>query len=242
MKVEERVRRAIAKRKTVILRSELAGLASPSQLSKVLRALVQQGMLVRIGRGIYARTRRSSVTGAVIPAGSLETLATQALGKLGVPIRPGKAAAAYNDGRTTQLPGAFVVDTGPRRISRKITVGGRTVHYERTMKGQKSQAMSKQPVIVRSWRVFEVQLPNRPGPTRHVVGTNMDTGEGMVSSAIVSFNPSTGRVETESGSVYMLEGVAAVANLKCEALWARWTAKASLGQEREVTTEYAVLF
>lgn len=87
-------------------------------------------MLMRIGTGVYAKTRKSSVTGATIPAGSLETLATETLRKLGVQVTAGKAAAAYNAGKTTQLPGTFVVNTGRRRITRRIEVGGRTLAYE----------------------------------------------------------------------------------------------------------------
>lgn len=131
MKLEERLLRSVRLRKSdVILRTELTGMASPSQLSKALQSLQVKGILVRIGTGIYARTRHSSVTGATIPAGSLETLATQALQKMGVAVTAGRATAAYNSRGTTQLPGAFVANTGARRITRRIEVGGRSVVYE----------------------------------------------------------------------------------------------------------------
>ena len=115
---------------TVILRRELAALGSSSQITRALKALQDSGAILRIGTGVYAKTRRSSITGALIPAGSLETLSLEALRKLGVSVEPGKAAAAYNSGATTQIPGAFVVRTD-RRITRKISVGGRSVIYER---------------------------------------------------------------------------------------------------------------
>lgn len=114
----------------VILRADVAKLGSASQVSEALKALQAQGVLVRIGTGVYAKTRKSSVTGAIIPAGSLESLAVEALRRLGVSVSAGSAAAAYNTGRTTQLPGTFVANTGRRRISRKIAVGGRLVKYE----------------------------------------------------------------------------------------------------------------
>ena len=115
---------------TVILRRELAALGSPSQITRALKALQASGAIMRIGTGVYAKTRRSSITGALIPAGSLETLSLEALRKLGVSVAPGKAAAAYNSGATGQIPGTFVVRTD-RRISRKISVGGRSLIYER---------------------------------------------------------------------------------------------------------------
>jgi len=131
MNIQERLLRSIRQRKsTVILRTELAGMGSPSQLTVALKALQVQGVIVRIGTGVYAKTRRSSVTGALIPAGSLESLASETLKKLGVSVQTGRAAAEYNTGQTTQLPGAFVAHTGRRRISRRIAVGGRQVVYE----------------------------------------------------------------------------------------------------------------
>jgi len=131
MKFSDRLLRLIERQPgNVIFRAELAGLGSPAQITAALTTLIDKGVIVRISIGIYARTRKSSVTGATIPAGSLETLATETLKKMGVPFNLGRAAAAYNAGDTNQLPGAFVVNTGERRISRKITVGGRTLGYE----------------------------------------------------------------------------------------------------------------
>lgn len=131
MNFQQRLLRSIKQRKgNIILRAELAGKGSSSQVTEALKALQYQGVIVRIGTGVYAKTRRSSVTGALIPAGSLESLASETLKKLGVTVRAGSAAAAYNAGATTQLPGAFVANTGRRRISRKIEVGGRQVVYE----------------------------------------------------------------------------------------------------------------
>lgn len=141
MKLEERLLRSIKQRDSdVVLRSELVKMSSASQLSEALKSLQDKGVLVRIGTGVYARTRRSSVTGATIPAGSLETLATEALRKMGVAVMAGKAAMEYNAGKTTQLPGSFVANTGRRRITRKIAVGGRSVVYENDFCGAKASA------------------------------------------------------------------------------------------------------
>jgi hypothetical protein len=131
MKIQERMLRSIKQRSgNVVIRAELAGLGSASQVTQSLKSLQDKGVIVRIGTGVYAKTRKSSVTGALIPAGSLETLASETLKRLGVTVSAGSAAAAYNAGKTTQLPGAFVANTGRRRISRKIAVGGRQLVYE----------------------------------------------------------------------------------------------------------------
>lgn len=131
MKLEDRLLRSVKQRPgNVILRSEVASLGSASQVSEALKALCVRGVLTRIGTGVYAKTRISSVTGNRIPAGSIETLSIEALSRLGVAVRPSRAAEEYNSGRTTQLPGSWVVNTGDRRISRRIAVGGRTLMYE----------------------------------------------------------------------------------------------------------------
>jgi pyridoxine 5'-phosphate synthase PdxJ len=131
MNIQERLLRSIKQRTgNVILRAELAGRGSSSQITAALKALQDQGVIVRIGTGVYAKTRISSVTGALVPAGSLESLVSETLKRLGVSVSAGSAATAYNTGKTTQLPGAFVANTGRRRISRKIAVGGRQVVYE----------------------------------------------------------------------------------------------------------------
>ena len=140
MKLQARMLRSVRQRAgNVVLWAELSGMGSGSQVTVALKALVTAGVLVRIGTGVYAKTRKSSVTGAVVPAGSLETLASEALRKLGVEVTAGSAAEAYNSGRASQLPGSFVANTGRSRISRKISVGGRTLAYENDLKRAKTR-------------------------------------------------------------------------------------------------------
>lgn len=87
MKLQERMLRSIKQRAgNVILRTELAGMGSASQVTGALKALQEKGVLIRIGTGVYAKTRKSSITGAIVPAGSLETLASETLRKLGVQV------------------------------------------------------------------------------------------------------------------------------------------------------------
>ncbi|MDH6149547.1 MULTISPECIES: DUF6088 family protein [Paraburkholderia] len=132
MKLEDRVTRSIGRRKgAVILRRELERFGSPAQLSRVLARLVGTGALVRVSRGVYAKTRRNKFTGDLTPAGTLESIAAETFRKLGIAIKHGKLGLEYNSGRSTQVPMLAVVNTGNRRITRKIQVGRRTLTYER---------------------------------------------------------------------------------------------------------------
>ena len=133
MKLQERVIRSIAARKSVVVfRSELASLGSPAHLSRILARLVSEGKLVRVSRGIFAKTRHNKFTGGLAPAGMFEAIAAEVFRKLRIDTAPGQLARDYNAGKTTQVPMLAVVNTGPRRITRKIQVGSRTVTYERS--------------------------------------------------------------------------------------------------------------
>ena len=140
MRLTERIRRSIANRNgNVILRSELVALGSPSQLSRALSELMDEGCLIRVGKGIYAKTRTNSFTGQPSPNGTLESIASEAFQKLGIEISSGKMAQDYNNGRSTQIPPRTVVNTGDRRIRRRIEVGGRALVYENDFGRAKSQ-------------------------------------------------------------------------------------------------------
>jgi len=140
MKLEERVARSIARRKgVVILRSELAGLGSAAQLSRVLSTLVEAGKLVRVSRGIFAKTRVNRFTGGLAPAATFEEIAAAVFRKLQIEITHGELARDYNAGRTTQVPMLAVVNTGARRITRKIQVGRKSVIYERKARHQREE-------------------------------------------------------------------------------------------------------
>lgn len=135
MNVQEKVVRSIANRRgNVILRSELNKFGSESQVTRAVSAMVGAGKLVRAGKGVFVKTKVSSITGNRIPAATLETVATETFKKLRVRVLPSKAAQDYNSGKTTQLPTKLIVRTPKRKISRKITVAGRTLEYEKNYK------------------------------------------------------------------------------------------------------------
>ncbi|QIM52830.1 DUF6088 family protein [Hydrogenophaga crocea] len=119
-------------RSPVVLRSELRKLGySSSSLSAALRTLIDQGVLVRIGTGIYAKAKPSVLSGRPIPVEPLEVLAPIALRKLGVKVQPARRYRDYNAGRTTQVPVGVVVNVGRQRVTRKIGFNGKFVEYER---------------------------------------------------------------------------------------------------------------
>jgi hypothetical protein len=84
--------------------------------------------------GVYAKAKKSVLSGNPIPVRPLGVLAPQALKKMGVELFVSPAVVEYNAGRTTQIPAGNVINTGERRITRKLAFGQQRVTYETNKK------------------------------------------------------------------------------------------------------------
>lgn len=132
MNILDRIKRSVVNRgDAVFLRAEFERFGSPAQVGRALSQLTQGGALVRIGLGVYAKAKPSVLTGQPIPARPLEVLAPEVLKKLGITVMPSRLTQDYNAGRSTQLPSGIVLNTGKRRIVRKLSFNGKAVQYER---------------------------------------------------------------------------------------------------------------
>jgi hypothetical protein len=131
MNTLERIKRSVANRGDgVFLRNEFEQFGSPAQVGRSLRQLTPDGMLVRLGMGVYAKAKPSALTGKPIPLRPLEVLAPEALYKLGIAIAPSRLVQAYNANRSTQVPAGIVVNVGKQRVVRKLGFNGKVVQYE----------------------------------------------------------------------------------------------------------------
>jgi hypothetical protein len=101
MNIEQRILISIRKRATkVVLLKDVAALGSRASVSRSLASLVQKGVLVRLGYGVYAKTRINRITQRPAPDGWFYDLANEALLRLGINAEPGEAARLYNAGST----------------------------------------------------------------------------------------------------------------------------------------------
>jgi hypothetical protein len=117
MKLADRMRQSIRRRSGhVVLRAELAPLGSASQVSQALKTLQRDGELLRLGAGVYAKARRDKSTHEVMPVVDVETLRHEVAHKLNAQVTDGG-------------DGTLVLDTGARRVSRKLALGQDTVQY-----------------------------------------------------------------------------------------------------------------
>ena len=131
MNIEQRMKRGVALSKAdVFVRSDFIRYGSEAQVSRGIRSLIEQGRLVKLGVGIYAKTKKSVLSGKPIPVKPVGVLAPVALGKLGVRVYPSWQTRQYNLGQSTQIPAGNVINTGEQRISRKISFGNQFIAYE----------------------------------------------------------------------------------------------------------------
>ena len=127
-KVSARIAR---KNDAVFVREDFADLGGYDQIGRILRQLAAEEKLIRIGYGLYAKAKRSMLTGELVPVLPLPDLAREALERLGVETGISQLKRDYNAGLTTQVPtGRRIAVKG--RVSRKIGYDGTYVSYERS--------------------------------------------------------------------------------------------------------------
>lgn len=129
--LNKRIRyRIVRSKQTVFLPTDFMDLSDRDQVGRVLRQLINSGDIIKIGYGLYAKAKTSSISGKIVPQKSLPELGKEALLKLGVEVFPSKYELAYNEGRSTQVPTGRVIGI-KNRISRKIGYDGKYIVFEK---------------------------------------------------------------------------------------------------------------
>jgi hypothetical protein len=126
-KIEGRLSR---KRDDVFLRADFKDLGGYDQVGVVMRKMVREGKLLKLGQGIYTRAQASIIDGRPVPVKTITPLMTEALGKIGVATGPTRIERDYNEGRTTQVPSGRLIGVS-RRVRRTLGYNGATVSFER---------------------------------------------------------------------------------------------------------------
>ena len=129
--LEEKVLlRVSLKRGSVFVRDDFMDLGEYDQVGRVLRQLVAKKKLIKIGYGLYAKAKPSTLSKEIIPQAPLPTLAREALAKLKVKTGLSVYDKEYNSGKSTQVPTGRVIAV-QSRITRKIGYNGVYIGYER---------------------------------------------------------------------------------------------------------------
>lgn len=115
----------------VFLRADFNGLGSYDSVGRALNRLVQEGRLMSVGYGLYAKAAPSPFTGKPAPVVGIKLLATEALRRLGKTVGHASFETAYNEKRSTQVPTGRVIAV-KGRVSRRIGYDGKYVILERS--------------------------------------------------------------------------------------------------------------
>jgi hypothetical protein len=114
----------------VFMRQDFDDIGGYDQIGRILRQLVAKGLLLSVGYGLYARARKSSISGKTIPEKTLWDLTDEFLQKRKIASAPSRTEMAYNSGLSTQVPTGRTV--GVRgRVSRKIGYDGKYISFEK---------------------------------------------------------------------------------------------------------------
>ncbi|MFK5948000.1 MAG: DUF6088 family protein [Methylococcales bacterium] len=115
---------------TVFTPGDFFDLSDRDQVGRVLRQLVGDDALIKFGRGLYAKAKRSKLTGKTIPIRPLPELAKEALSdKLNVKVVSSSDFEKYNRGGTTQVPTGRVIAV-KGRVSRRMAFDGKSIKYQ----------------------------------------------------------------------------------------------------------------
>lgn len=126
-KVQTRVKRS---KGSVFLRSDFKDIADYNQVGRALRELVREGLLIKIGYGLYARARINRITGNVMadnPSGP-DGVVIEAMEKLGVEYQLDDLSRMNLSGDSTQIPAKVKIIPKSTRFTRKIAIGTQFVN------------------------------------------------------------------------------------------------------------------
>ena len=128
-KIQERLKSI---KSSVIIRKDFADLGSYRQISRGLKGLVDEGKIVRIASGVYAKAYKSTYTNKLLIENGFDSVSREALNRLGITWEPGTDEQTYNRGESTQVPTQNIICL-KSRFRRKIKYINRELIFERNI-------------------------------------------------------------------------------------------------------------
>lgn len=126
-RIQTRVKRS---KRSVFLRSGFKDIADYDQVDRGLRNLVRDGLLMKIGYGLYVRARVNRITGKLMPdnATGADGVVIEAMEKLDVDYQFDDLSNLNFSGDSTQIPAKVKITPKSGRFTRKIAVGTQLVN------------------------------------------------------------------------------------------------------------------
>jgi len=129
----QRIRARVTKsRRQIFLPIDFADLSGRVQVYRALKQLVDDGELMRVGYGLYARAIINPINGRAMLAspGGFKAVSRAALTRLGVRWQLTPDEVAFNEGRSNQFPANAVVRLRSRFV-RRVACNGMELRLER---------------------------------------------------------------------------------------------------------------
>ena len=128
-RIQTRVKRS---KRSVFLRSDFKDIADYDQVGRGLRNLISDGLLMKIGYGLYVRARVNRITGKLMPdsAAGADGVVIEAMEKLGVDYQFDDLSNLNFSGNSTQIPAKVKITPKSARFTRKIAVGTQLVNAD----------------------------------------------------------------------------------------------------------------
>lgn len=126
-RIQTRVKRS---KRSVFLRSDFKDIADYDQVGRGLRNLVSDGLLMKIGYGLYVRARVNRITGKLMPdnVAGADGVVIEAMEKLGVDYQFDDLSNLNFSGESTQILAKVKIMPKSARFTRKIAVGTQLVN------------------------------------------------------------------------------------------------------------------
>lgn len=108
------------------------------RLNRAFKTFLEKGLIIKISHGLYAKAMKMRFPNGdvkIVLQEPFESVATEALDKLGIKWELGSAIQEYNRGETTQVPAVFSVKLRSR-FRGTISAEGRTVIFEDDINAQ----------------------------------------------------------------------------------------------------------
>ncbi|APE04074.1 S-adenosylhomocysteine hydrolase (plasmid) [Alteromonas mediterranea] len=131
MTIQDRIKARVKRSKrSVFIRSDFKDIADYDQVGRALRRLTRNGLLMKIGYGLYARARTNRITGKLMPdnAAGADGVLIEAMQRLGVEFKLDVLSNKYLSGQSTQLPAKVKITPLDPRFTRRIAVGKRYIN------------------------------------------------------------------------------------------------------------------
>ncbi|MGR5159233.1 DUF6088 family protein [Vibrio owensii] len=134
MTATDRICRKIKRsRRYVFERKDFENCASYDQVGRVLNQLINKGLLMKVGYGLYTKATINSLTNKPMPTnpGGTDAIVREILKLRGVDYEIDPMSLKSINGQSTQIPASFKYKWNAKEFNRELKVGDKVLNGRR---------------------------------------------------------------------------------------------------------------